>query len=472
MARVEIQIPRRHGPAASKFVSSQQLFNAFIEQDLETGGMSLYGAPGLSLFCTTGTTGRVRGLHNFNGVLLAVVGATLYTVSPAGVATSRGSIAGIDAVIISNNGLEAVIVGDQQSYVWDGSTLAQITDTDFQQASSCDFLDQYLVFSKRNSGQFFLSALADAASYDALDVATAEGRPDNLLRVIVQNREVILLGVRSCEGWYNAGDSDFPLVRDQTYAELGIIGVHAAAIIDNSVAMIAHDKTVRILRSGSWQIISDPDISNIIEGWSDASVTRAFSLTWRGHQYLVLRNPDGCLIWDASLPLPISWSARKSQGMETWRVGCCETMPAGAEWNGAIILGDDSNGLLYRWDASVYTENGAEITTEIVTRTMGPKGLPFTLDALYLEIEPGVSTPSGQGADATVWAQLSRDGGKSFGARMERSLGARGVAPKTIRWGSLGQFPSRGGVVKFGLSDPVSRVITNAYAELTSDAPL
>lgn len=471
MARLEIPLPRRHGPAKSKFVSSQTLVNAMLEQDSETGEYALYGAPGLSLFKDIGVVAGVRGVHEFNGVLLAVVGETLYTVTGAGVATARGTIAGIDAVIVSNNGNEAAIVSDAASYVWDGTTLATITDPDFKQASSVDFLDQYLIFTKANSGQFFLSDLASATSYDALDIATAESRPDALLRIIVQNREALLFGTKTMEGWYNAGDADFPLVRGQTYSEVGIIGKYATVLIDNSVAWLASDKTVRVQRAGSPQIVSDAVISNEIESWADASLTRAMAYTVRGHLVLVLRNPDGCLVWDASLPAEIAWSARKSQDSETWRVGCMETMPAGTEWNGRIICGDASTGKLYTLDVGANHENDAELTMELVSRTLGPGGQPFTLDSLEVMVEPGVSVATGQGSDAKIWAQFSRDSGKTFGARLERSLGAAGVAPKTIRWDGLGQFPARGGVFKLGISDPVSRALTSAYADVQADAP-
>lgn len=471
MARVEIPIPRRHGESKSKFVSAQKLVNAIVEDDIETGAFAVHRAPGLDLFCNTGVSGRVRGLHDFNGAILAVVGETLFTITGAGAATSRGTIEGVDPVIMSNNGFDAVIVADSKSYAWDGATLAQITDVDFQEASSVDFLDQYMIFTRKATGQFFLSALADAASYDALDVATAESRPDPLLRVIVQNREALLMGSKTVEDWYNAGDADFPLVRSQTFLEVGLIGTHAACLIDNSVAFLASDKTVRIIRAGSPQIISDPFISQEIESWTDASLTRAFAFSYRGHQYLVLRNPDGCLLWDASLPAQVAWTSRKSQDSATWRVGCMETMPAGTEWNGRVICGDDENGMLYTLSSSAYDENGAEMTLEIVSRTLGPRGLPFTLDSLSLEIEPGVSTVTGQGSDAKVWAQFSRDSGKTYGARLERALGATGIAPKSLRWGSLGQFPERGGVVKFGVSDPVSVAITGAFADIQADSP-
>lgn len=462
--RVPFPIARRQGEAKSKFISSQTMCNAFLEQDPESGDFAVYKAPGLASFCAIGGQG-IRGLHDFNGVLLCVSGTTLYTVNQAGTATAQGSIPGSNFVIISDNGAQAVIVvPDVSAYVWDGTTLAQITDPDFQIPSSVDFLDQYMLFSKSNSGAFFLSDIADATSYDALEIASAEGRPDDLVRVIVQNQEALLFGTKTIEGWRDVADPDFPLVKDQTFAEVGLIGVYAVTIIDNSVAWIDQTKKVRILRSGSPQVISDAWVCAEIERWSDASLTVASSYSFRGHEYLVLRNPDGCLVWDASLPAAVAWSEKKSYDMATWRVACCETMVG---WGGAVIMGDADTGELYRLDADTYDENGEPLVWQLTSRTMSPGGSPFIVNAIELETEVGVSTVTGQGSDATIWLEVSRDGGYSYGARLERALGAAGNRTKPrIFFRRLGRFPPHGGVIRLSGSDPVPNVLSKAWADI------
>lgn len=469
--RVPIPIARRQGEAKSKFVSAQTLTNAFLEMDSETGEFAIYKAPGLTLLKAV-TGAPVRGVHDFGGVCLAVVGGTLYTVNAGGIATARGSVLGSLPVIMSNNGFEAVIVADANSYVWDGTTLAEITDPDFYTASSVDFLDQYMIFTKANSGSFFLSALADAQDYDALDIASAESRPDELVRVIVQNREALLLGTKSVEDWYNAGDPDFPLVRSQTYVDdlgVGLMGKHAVAIIDNSVAWLTVSKTVRILRGGSAQVISDAMVTAEIETWADPTLTVVFAFAFRGHQYLVLRNPDGCLLWDASLPPAIAWSSRKSYNSETWRVVCAETMPQSQGWGGRLVCGDEA-GNLYFLSADALDENGEPLVWQLTSRTMGPGGQPFTLDAIEIEAEPGISLVSGQGSDAKIWLEVSRDSGFTFGARLERSLGVIGVRNRRLVWRNLGQFRPHGGVLRISGSDPVANVLTKGWADIQVDA--
>lgn len=460
MPRVPMPLPTRHGEMKSKFVTSTSLVNGFVETDRQTSP-AIYGGPGLTLYATCGT-GPIRGEKKFGSVLAVVSGDSLYTVAQGGAVTYRGYVQGSSPVSMAHNGTQLVIVADdaERSYVWNGTTLAQITDPDFLGASSVDFIDQYFVFTKKNGQQFFVSSLADGSSYDATDVASAEAKPDNLLCVIVDNREVLLFGTDSVEGWYNAGDADFPLARSTTFVEYGLVARDAVAKADNTVFWLASDNTIRALRGGSPQIISDHAVSHFIEQWSDLSATRAFSYAFRGHTFFVLRNPDGCVAIDAATGLT---HLRKSYNSETWRVSSGETI-----W-GVTILGDATNGNLYLLDADAHDEDGEHLVREWVSTTMSPTGNPFTLDEVEIEIEVGVGLVSGQGVNPIAWLQVSRDSGETWGTRMERNIGARGVRELRIVWEDFGQFPPHGGVIRFGISDPVRMVVVRGYATFTED---
>jgi hypothetical protein len=462
MPRVPLPMPSRAGEMKSKFVSAQTLINCFVEMHPQTGP-AIYGWPGLTLFATCGD-GPIRGMIDFSGALVVVSGSTLYSVSRTGAVSPVGTISGTTAVIMAHNGFQVVIVAEDvdTSYVYDGVTVAEITDADFLGGSSVDFIDQYFVFTRKDSQQFFVSALADGASYDATDVASAEAKPDNLLRVIVDNREVMLFGTKSVEGWYNAGDADFPLARSTTFVEYGLAGRNAVAKADNTVFWLAPDNTVRALRGGTPQIISDHAVSNLIEAWSDPSATSAFVVSFRGHTFFVLRNPDGCVAIDAATGLPFELV---SYEMDTWRVGCAEFV-----WNGTV-LGDAENGAIYRLDPDAFDENGEPHVREWVSSTMNPSGSPFTLDEVEIDIEVGVGLVSGQGSNPVVWMKASRDSGESWGARMEREIGARGDRELRVVWEDFGQFPTHGGAISMGISDPVRFVVTRGWATFTEDRP-
>lgn len=459
--RVEIPIGRRVAETKSKFVSSQTLINCFLEIDPETNQVSAYGGPGLTSFVALTGQG-VRGLLPFGDDLLAVSGTRFYVVTENGVAADHGEILGSDPVSLAENGEQAVIVAEPDGYVWEAGALNPITDTDFPDVTSVDFIDQYFAFTVKDSGSWIISALGDGTDYDALDIATAERRPDNLICLVVDGTEILLFGKLSLEGAANTGDADFPFERTQTFVEYGIAGAHAWARGDNTVFWLTDKFTIRVLRGGTAQEVSDDAINAIIAGWSDKSKTRGFTIYFRGHEFVVFRNADGCIMLDTKT---MGWMRRESFAATTWCVGAAVRVPS---W-GKTIVGDAITGDLYEIDDDAHDENGVALVRYIASRTQRVDGKPFTVEGVEIDIEPGVGLTTGQGSDPKVWLEVSRDGGKTFGARLERSLGSRGNTRKRLTWGCLGQFPPHGAMIRLGCSDPVALVVGQAWADITVD---
>lgn len=463
MPVLEIPIGRREAKAKSPFVSSQSAINCFAERDPEPGiPDSIYGGPGLTEFADCGAM-PIRGAYTFGDSVLAVSGDTLYTIDENGDETARGAITGYDPVIISDNGTHAAIVADAITYLWDGTTLSAITDPDFRVASSVDFLDQYLAFSERDASRYFLSDLASASSYDALQVATAEYKPDRLLRVFADGGELLLFGTKTVEGRYNAGSSPFPLQKTQTRLDYGLAGRDAVARIDNTVAWLAPDGTLRTLRSDSPIAVADPSITTAIQGWTNPGSARAFSFSIRGHEWLALRHAQGCYLWDATTGL---WSRRQSHNSDTWRVAC------GTRAFGHELFGDAESGKIWRLNPDSHAEGSDPLVRSLVSRTLGPGGAPFTLNKVEIEMEVGVGLATGQGSNPQVWLELSHDGGRTYGSRMLRSMGAMGNRNLRVAWnGPFGDFLPHGGVIKLSCSDPVPFVVTRAWADITVNRP-
>lgn len=464
--RIEITLPGSEARGHKSWVANQTLVNLFPEVNSQTGQLALYGAPGLLSFVTL-PTGPIRGVHTFlEDQLIAVGGEVAYVIEEGGSYDAVGTVAGVDPVVMANNGLQAVIVSDLQSYVLedDLATFSTITDPDFLGASSVDFLDQYMIYSKRDSGVYFFSALADALSYDALDVATAERRPDRLRRVIVLGTEIILCGTKSFDGRYNSGAADLPFEATSLAIDYGLAGRDAIAKLDNTIMFVDDVNTPRALRGGTPEAIGGHEIINTIKGWNDKALIRGFAYRCRGHEFFAMRHPDGCVVIDAAPQQNSpSWHKRESYNSPTWKIGCAENI-----W-GKDIAGDVTTGDLYEISDATYDEDGDHLVRVFETNALSPSGAPFTLHALEIDLEPGVGILSGQGEDPRVWVQLSRDGGNTFGARREKIIGARGARKYRIRFTNFGQFRPHGGVIRFGISDPVSLVIVKMWAEVTVD---
>lgn len=462
--RTEIPIGMMQQKTRSPFVSSQSLVNCFFET-MQPAGAAVYGAFGLTEFADCGA-GPIRGETQFNETLYAVSGDMLYSVTESGDETAIGPIAGYDPVDFSDNGNQLTIVSDSTSYVYTESTgvLTPINDTDFRRASSTAFLKQTTIFTVYDSNVFITSALSDSTDYDALDVATAEAKPDKLVRGMTSGNEWFAMGKRSIEGYYFSGKPNgVPLSPSNTYINYGLAGRDAACESDNTIVWLSHVLDFRTLRDQTPLAISDPAIAAMVQGWTNPETVRMFNIVLGGHEWMVARHDDGCILRDATTGL---WSMRQSQGMNTWRV-------ASNVWcYNQNIMGDATNGKLWKLDPSAYSEGSDALIRSIVSHTLGPGGVPFTLDKVEIEVETGVGLATGQGSDPKIWMQLSRDGGRTFGARLERSLGLMGKRNTNVVWqGPFGDFPRDGGVIKFGVSDPVRFVAKKAWAEFTPNRP-
>ena len=160
----------------------------------------LLRCPGLRLLTTVGS-GPIRGLWVTNGVGYVVSGSEFYSLSTSYTATLLGTVTGSGPVSMADNGTQIFIACNPDGFIYNISTavFGQITDPDFPGAGSVGYLDGYFVFNEPNSQKFWVTAILDGTNIDALDFASAEGYPDNVIALIVDHREIFLFGNTSVE---------------------------------------------------------------------------------------------------------------------------------------------------------------------------------------------------------------------------------------------------------------------------------
>ena len=156
--------------------------------------MVLFHTPGQKAFATL--TGRNRGQHSMAGIDYAVNDNTLYKINSDKTSTAiSGTIVGSGIVSMDDNGTKLVIVvPGSSSYVYDGTTITQITDVDFRTADTVSFKDGYFLFTSSDGTVFFNSALNDPLNYRALDFGTAEINPDSIVASHVTHNELFIIG--------------------------------------------------------------------------------------------------------------------------------------------------------------------------------------------------------------------------------------------------------------------------------------
>jgi hypothetical protein len=451
---MRVALATDHAVSRSRPLSAARLVNLFAEPAPE-GAKSkvvLYGTPGLKAWATVGS-GKIRAGREALGYAYILSGPTLYRVDNGGNATActGATLPGSGPAMMTDNGVQLGLLIDRQMFYASGTTVTAVTDTDFptEGATSVDYMDGYGIFTRGgSSGQFFLSQPLDFSAYDALDFATAESSPDGLLRVLVDHREVWLIGSKTIEPWINTGASPFPFERvSGALIERGTAAALSAVKEDNSTFWLGDDRIV--YRSEGYQPvrISTHEVEELLRV-GEVSDAEGMTHAIGGHKFYVLRLPSKGLTIAYDMATK-RWHLRQSGTSldpAPWDVNCIFTA------FGKTLAGGE-NGAVYELDADTYTDGGQAKRGVVTCSPIYPDGRRAVLDLVELECELGVGITTGQGSDPQVMMRFSRDGAMTWGPWKTASLGAIGNRRVRAKWENLGAF--RTGVCEFAISDPV-----------------
>ena len=447
----------------SPTVSAQRVVNAFpeIQPEDAKARLVLFGTPGARSFATVGA-GPLKAMIATAGALYCVSGPSVYKVTSDGTATLLGSVPDVANVTMERNRLQVIICAPPEMYVLTTATdtLTQVTDSDFPGASSVAVLDGYAIFTKPGSDEWGLTAIDDASDIDALDFATAESAPDNLVRAFVDHRELWLFGEQTTEVWYNAGGADFPFQRvSGAHLETGCGAFGTVAKIDNSVFWLGDDYKVYRAQGYQGTRISNHAIEEQVRKITNKADAFAWTYNQGGHAFYVLTFPNGGRTWvyDAATQL---WHERESYGQARYRWN------AAAYAFGKVIVGDQYSGGLYELDMDTFTEAGQPLVTRVIGPPVHADGKRAFASFLEVEFENGVGLTTGQGSAPQVALRWSDNDGRNWSPEYWRGIGAIGDGTARATWSRLGSFRKR--IYQISISDPVKRVIVAANPELTA----
>lgn len=449
----------------SRNVSDQLLTNLYreIQPEGEKNRMAVYPTPGLSLFQSLGAEPS-RGMWQVGKLLYVVNRNLLYSINNAGVITNLGALdTSSGRVDMSDNGKQLIIVDGANGYIYNisGGTFNKIVDADWPGADTVTFLAGYFIVSQPSSGRFYVSALYDGTSWDALDFATAESNPDDLIRVFADGGQLMLFGDKTTEAWGNSGAPDFPFaIIGGAASEWGLAARWSVAKFDNSVMFLRKNRLgqVQIAKQAGYQSIavSTPELDNRINSYSAVSDATAFSYMIDGHSFYQINFPTANESWLYD-GLSNAWQKVQS-GTGRHR----------AEMQVNFIdrpyVADYENGNIYRLDPSAYTDNGAPIAREMICRHV-MTGDWSIFDELWLEMEAGVGLVSGQGSDPQIMMQVSKDGGHTWSKEVWVSFGKIGEYRTRAVWRRLGR--ARDWLFKFRVTDPVKTAFVSAWGRIS-----
>lgn len=325
---------------------------------------------GIQLFIAAGANGYIYNNSDFTLAGNTTSGSANVTVADTSSIWVGQPVSGIgipaSATVSSITNSTTFVLSANATATGTGVTLtfspffSDITDPDFPGAVGVGFLDGYFVFNEPNSQRFWVTASYNGLAIDALDFASAEGSPDNLVTLIVDHREVWLFGINTVEVWYNAGLPDFPLARIQgAFNEIGCLAAYSVAKLDNGLFWLGRDARgngiVYRSKGYSGERVSTHAVEWQIQQYAALNDAVAYTYQQDGHAFYVLNFPTANTTWVYDVATG-AWHERA--GWEnnefTRQRGNCQM-----NYNGEIVIGDYVAGGLYAYDLTVYSEAGS-----------------------------------------------------------------------------------------------------------------
>lgn len=456
---IPVELGRRSNRSRHGHEGDARLVNCYAESLGAEGKApyAVYAHDGWTDFSTL-TDNGVRAMLELDGYIYVVADRSIIRVDQAGNATSIGGIIGDGLVTMARNRAATAQIGvcaDGIFKIITGTTVQSVTDTDLPPANSVCHLDGYFILTIPD-GRYFITSINDGFSIDGLDFAKAEANPDGLLRGVVRGRDVCLFGPKSIEFIANTGGADFPFSRT-TSIDIGLLSPGAVAEVDQTLAFVAHDGTVRVLNGYQAQPISTPDIDRLIDDEPDKSDITAMSWFARGHTFFAVSGSNWTQVWDARENL---WHERESYGVGRWRAATA------VQLDGAWIFGDYTQPKLYRQAPDSYSESGQPIVMTIQTPTV--HAYPYRLEhnRLYVDAIPGVGlNEQTSNDDPQIMLSYSEDGGATWSDERFVGIGRQGHTKARIVARRLGTADEDGRIYRIRVSADVIKGIMAAAVD-------
>ena len=447
-------------------VNAQKLINFFVEAQPKDSKNQIVvnNTPGSALWVTVGN-GPIHGMRVMENVLYVVSGTELYSITPTGVSTLLGTIAGNVRCSMEHNSIQMCIVNGTKGYIYDitTATLTDISsDPAFYPTNRVAFMYGHFIFPRTGTRQFFCSESYDGLTYDALDFGQLTVDPENVVSMIADHGELWVFSKNNTEVWaYNFQEATFPYsLLIGALVEKGCIAPHSPAKIDNSFFWLGHD--MRVYRANGYH--PDPISTHAIEHHirSYSHVETAFGLTFvdQGHQFYELTFPDDDVTWryDATTGL---WHQAMNGNSGRYHAN------ANVFFNQQNLIGDYRNGNIYQLGMDIYTDNGETIYRKASTPHIHSGRLRAVMDRLEIDIEAGIGLTTGQGSDPQLMLKYSDDGGRTWSNERWANMGRIGEYARRVRFSQLGTFYQR--MFELNISDPIKGVIINAFADVEAE---
>lgn len=419
---IQANIVGSSNPSRSKAFSQERTLNMYPEVS-QTGAYPSVLYPWLgSVSYSDGTgLGEARGCYTHSdGTFYKVTDTTLYSMASDGSEAAIGSIPGSGYVVMADDGNNLLLATTTAAYQYNGSTLTQVTDPDYEAGGSVDVILNQAVW-QGNNQRFAVATAGDPDDIASDFYATAEAKGDDLVRVYVFNETLYLMGSQTMEPWYYSGSGSPPFDRIQAGTKnVGLIGRLAIDSNDNFMYWIGEDKNLYRASAYDPAPLMPASIHKEFTTY-DLTSCRVRCLTFDGQNFVMILTDSKSWVYSETTGAWLELSYKADEQIYL-------AYDYAYAYNKHFIMSRIDSRIL-ELDQSVYTDNGEitireRVTAPINAATLGINGARLTMKRAELIMESGIGNASqsdplvmmshsvdfGQTWSKEVWIRAGRDG--------------------------------------------------------------
>jgi hypothetical protein len=358
-----------------------------------------------------------------------------------------------------------------------------LTDPGFLGASRIAFIEGWLIFNQPATRTFFTTGPTPyTINFPGTSFALKDSSTDNLITLFENDRELWLIGERTSEVWYNAGNSTgvsfsrVPAVGPQ----IGCSAQHSISRMGPSLVWLAQNEQGQnvVVQTNQYAFdrISNHAIETAIASYPLVSDAIGYVYEEGGHVFYVLTFPTADVTWVYDM------TASEGYGKPTWHQRASYNSATGQfhrhrgncfmNFQNLRLVGDYQTGQIHQMSRAYYTDNGSVLKSQRRAKPIWDKSNRERIfhASLQVEFTPGVGVQSGQGSTPEAMLRWSDDGGFTWSNEHWQSIGAAGYTKNRAKWNRLGA--SRDRIYELNFTDPVPRDVIGAtlFAENQEEA--
>lgn len=435
--------------------STYYLINGYLD-----GEGNVNSRPGIDLAARLNTSAQIDGAYWWDDIerVMMVSGGHLWVINSGFSGTDLGTATNLIGIgtraTFATDGTTLFIANGTRILQSDGSSSANtiyMADADAPTAvTHVIFIDGYLMANEVGTGKIHWANLNAPTTWSALDFATAEGSPDDIVAVHLFRKEIYLFGKISLEIWENDGQTPFSRVNGG-YIDTGCIAPYSIVKTDNGVMWLDDKKRIVKFSGGGVEHVATPYDKEIQKfGTVSDCIADRIDIVGREFYRFTFPTENRTIVYNLT---DNNWSEdgywNSSGGFYERFIGnayCFSPL-----WNQHIWGTCKPDGAIYKMSPDYLDDDGNPMRTQRVTGhiSYGTNNMK-RCDNLSFRAKRG---SIGDSSTPVMTLRLNDDG-QGFNNEIQISLGAMGDYFNNIKLPRMGMYRTR--QYEFTVSDAVS----------------